>query len=132
MFDSLNTYGLPHPEVFFMDTMLDKNMLEKHFPSLTKGVTPITEHGKLPLFEIPSHISITCHWNVTDIQDVIHTLIDQASEGQMLTVALNTEWDVDTHACHHHVPDPQTTAILQLAYGNNIWIFQVSIYVSRI
>jgi hypothetical protein len=112
--------------------MLDKNMLEKHFPSLTKGVTSTTEHGELPLFKIPSHISITCHRNITDIQDVIRTLIDQSSEGQMLTVALNTEWDVDTHAHHRHVPDPQTTAILQLAYGNNIWIFQVSIYVSRI
>jgi hypothetical protein len=130
MFDSLNTYGLPHPEVFFTDNMADKNMLEKHFPSLTKGVTPITEHGDLPLFEIPSHVSITCHRSVTEIQDAMRTIIDQAPEGEELIVALDSEWDVDTTARRHHIPDPQTTAVLQLAHGNNIWIFQVSIYIS--
>ena len=129
MFDSLNMYGLQHPEVIFTDNMADKAMLERHFPSLLKGVVPITEHSGLPTFEIPPDVSITCHQSATEMQDIVLGLIDQTSEGEELIVGLDTEWNVDLNARRNGVPDPQSTAILQLAHGKRIWIFQVAAHI---
>ena len=41
-------------------------------------------------------------------------------------VGLDTEWDVDLSAQRQGVPDRWKTAIMQIAYGNEVWIFQVS------
>ena len=43
-------------------------------------------------------------------------------------VGLDTDWDVDLNSRREGVPDRRRTAIMQLAYNNDIWIFQVSIF----
>ena len=47
------------------------------------------------------------------------------NDGESLVVGLDTEWDVDLNS-RQGVPDRRRTAIMQLAYNNDIWIFQVS------
>jgi hypothetical protein len=47
-------------------------------------------------------------------------------DGESLVVGLDTEWDVDLNSRREGVPDRRRTGIMQLAYNNNVWIFQVS------
>jgi len=47
------------------------------------------------------------------------------NDGESLVVGLDTEWDVDLNS-RQGVPDRRRTAIMQLAYNNDVWIFQVS------
>ena len=59
---------------------------------------------------------------------MILSLVDLLSndDGESLVVGLDTEWDVDLNSRREGVPDHRRTAIMQLAYNNNVWIFQVS------
>jgi hypothetical protein len=65
----------------------------------------------------------------TQINSAILSLVDLLSnnDGESLVVGLDTEWDVDLNSRREGVPDRRRTAIMQLAYNNDIWIFQVSI-----
>jgi hypothetical protein len=123
--DSLNTYGLEHPSVFFTDALSDQPMLERHFPSLTKDVIPISDTGDLPSFVVPVDVHVSVHRTATEIGDIIGTLIDQLPDGEDLIVGLDAEWNVDLEARRRGIPDPKRVAILQLAHGKRVWIFQV-------
>ncbi|KAK1223160.1 hypothetical protein PQX77_013965 [Marasmius sp. AFHP31] len=51
--NSFQLHGHVEPEVFFTDNIADKPMLERHFPSLTADLEPITKDSHLPELEIP-------------------------------------------------------------------------------
>lgn len=127
MHDSIQTYGLPMPQIIFTDNMADKQMLERHFESLKDGVRPFTKHDNLPLLEIPSTVDITLCKSTSQIQSAILTLIDSLSDedDSTLVVGLDSEWDVDIDARRQGLPDRRQTAILQIAHEDHIWIFQV-------
>lgn len=127
MRESLDLYSLEHSLAWFSDTMADKPLLEHHFPSLLVGVNPITKHSSLPLLEIPSDVIIKMTRHASEMRDIIFTLLDSLSEDQRLVVGLDSEWNVNLEARRRGLEDQQRTAVLQLAHGRNIWIFQVCI-----
>ena len=127
---SIHLYGLDPPCVIFTDNLADKPMLERHFPSLRQGVHPVNTHGDLPLLQLPSGCVPKLCQTSTQINSAILSLVDLLSnnDGESLVVGLDTEWDVDLNSRQEGVPDRRRTAIMQLAYNNDIWIFQVSIF----
>ncbi|KAK7047836.1 hypothetical protein VNI00_006164 [Paramarasmius palmivorus] len=125
MRNSILTFGLSEPKVFFTDNMADKPMLERHFPSLLDGVSPITRDGHLPKLKLPEDVTITVLAKSNDINDAIRTIVDGAGDDELLTVALDTEWNVDLDARRRGIPDHRRTAILQIAHRRKIWIFQI-------
>ncbi len=127
MWHSLETYGLSQPCIIYTDTTADKNFLETAFPSLQDGVRPITKHGNLETLELPSHVQVHIQKSTTQIESTILLLIDLMpdEEDSVLVVGLDSEWSVDLDAqCLGH-NDRHQTAIVQLAYDNKVWIFQV-------
>ncbi len=127
MCHSLETYGLAQPHIIFTDTMADKNFLESTFPSLYDGVRPITEHGDLETLELPSDVQVHVQKSTTQIESTILSLIDLMPdvEDSVMVVGLDLEWSVDLDARHLGHNDHHQTAIVQIAYNNKIWIFQV-------
>ena len=125
---SIHLFGLDPPCVIFTDNLADKPMLERHFPSLKEGVRPVNTHGDLPLLQLPFGCVPKLCRTSTQINSVILSLVDLLSndDGESLVVGLDTEWDVDLNSRREGVPDRRRTAIMQLAYNNNVWIFQVS------
>lgn len=103
--DSAETYGLEQPQIFYTDNMADKSMLEKHFPSLRNSIQPITKHGSLPLFRLPSDVEIKVTKHAGEMQDIVFTLLDGLGPGEKLVIGLDTEWNVDLNAHCAGVPD---------------------------
>ena len=116
---------------WYSDTMVDKPLLERHFPSLLAEVHSLTKHGDLPLLVIPPEVTIKVSKRASEIQGIIFTLLDGLDNGQRLVVGLDSEWNVDMDARRHNIPDQRQTAILQIAHGNNILIFQVSSFIQK-
>jgi hypothetical protein len=125
---SIYLFGLEPPRVIFTDNLADKPMLERHFPSLREGIHPVNTYGDLPLLQLPSGCVPKLCRTSTQINSAILSLVDLLSndDGESLVVGLDTEWDVDLNSRREGVPDCHRTGIMQLAYNNNVWIFQVS------
>lgn len=125
---SIKLFGLEPPRIVFTDNLADKPMLERHFPSLKEGVRPVNSLGDLPVLQLPSGCIPKVFQTATQINSAILSFIDTISnlDGDTLVVGLDTEWDVDLSARREGVPDRRKTAIMQIAYGNEVWIFQVS------
>ena len=125
---SIKLFGLEPPRIIFTDNLADKPMLERHFPSLKDGVRPVNSLGDLPVLKLPSGCIPKVFQTATQINSAILSIIDTFSniDGDTLVVGLDTEWDVDLSARRQGVPDRRKTAIMQIAYGNEVWIFQVS------
>jgi hypothetical protein len=128
---SIHQYGLPPPQVIFTDNMADKLMLEQHFPSLKTGVTPVGK-DHLSRFGLPDGIQVKLYSSSFEIQTVINGLIEiltHGSEGSTMVVGLDTEWNVDLDHQRNPLPNQRRTAVMQLAHGSNIWIFQLSNFI---
>ncbi|KAJ7587518.1 hypothetical protein C8J56DRAFT_786255 [Mycena floridula] len=111
MNESFKIYGLPKPKVFFTDNLWgDKRMLEESFPSLRENVTPVTASNNLPPATIT--VPITVLSTITQMQDAILSLVEciPEEENGRLIIGLDLEWN---------------TAILQIAYDDHVWIFQL-------
>ncbi|KAF6742765.1 hypothetical protein DFP72DRAFT_1104354 [Ephemerocybe angulata] len=129
---SIETYGLEQPRIIFTDNMADKQMLEDHFPSLKDGVRPVGSRRLEPL-RIPPDVQVSICSSAFEITTAILGLVELLGEepGATLAVGLDTEWNVDLDARRSGVPDRRTTAIMQLAHGKHIWIFQLTNFIEN-
>ncbi|PBK95300.1 hypothetical protein ARMGADRAFT_795222 [Armillaria gallica] len=125
---SLETYGLTQPRIIFTDFMGDKNFLEEAFPSLRAGIRPITQHGDLETMELPSHVKVVVQKSTLQIEATVLSLIASMpdDEESVLVIGLDSEWSVDLDARRLGLNDRRQTAIVQLAYKDTIWIFQLN------
>jgi len=133
MSKSIETYGLEPPRIAFTDNLSDRPMLEHHFPSLKEGVQPISTYDDFPVLHLPSDIMPKICSTTTQINDAILSIIDNFStfDSDTMVVGLDTEWDVDIMARREGIPDRRKTAIMQLAYDNDVWIFQLKEHISN-
>ena len=124
--NSLKLYGHPQPSLFYTDNMSDKKFLEDCFPSLRHSVTPVEKHGHLEEFIIPSYIPILVKSNTNAINDAMRTILDDIPQDQgSIVVGFDSEWNVDVSA-QGRVTRRGRTAIIQIAYGNRVYILQVN------
>jgi hypothetical protein len=124
---SLALYGHPQPSIIYTDNMLDKQFLEKSFPSLRNGVVPVDKYNHLESFAIPDNICIFVKNTVTSINDAMSTILDDLSEtndDQMVVVGFDTEWNVE-RSDMGRIIHRGGTAIVQIAYAERIYILQV-------
>lgn len=130
MSESLRTYGHPQPSVFYTDNMADKGFLERCFSSLRENVTPVEKYSHLPRLIIPLD-TITVHHplkTVTEIDEAMRSIlqsIPEEDEDLSLVIGLDAEYNVEISA-QGHVTGRGQTAILQIAFGKNVFILQVS------
>ena len=124
--NSLKLYGHPQPSLFYTDNISDKKFLEDCFPSLRHSVTPVEKHGHLEEFIIPSNSPILVKNNPTAINDAMRTILDDIPEDEgSIVVGFDSEWNVDVSA-QGRVTRRGRTAIIQIAYGNRVYILQVN------
>jgi hypothetical protein len=130
MRESLELYGHEQPSAFYTDTMIDKDFLEKIFPSLRADLVPVEKFGHLEPLEIPSHFTVMVKKTVIAIEDVMRTSLDLLPDNDSngtaptLVVGLDAEWNVEV-SDRGYVTGRGQTAILQLALGTTIYILQV-------
>ncbi|KAF8876295.1 hypothetical protein CPB84DRAFT_1966585 [Gymnopilus junonius] len=150
--DSLNVLHRHFHELLkvqYLQTVLEHGTgIYRPFPSFESGPTAapsgqycqdiydqeIEAHEK----EFDQHTAqLSCRGIAIDhshkINNAILSLIDlfSTSDGATFVVGLDTEWDVDLTAQRQGIPDHCKTAIMQIAYGNNVWIFQLSNHISQ-
>ncbi|SJL12112.1 uncharacterized protein ARMOST_15533 [Armillaria ostoyae] len=121
-------YGLTQPHIIFTDFMGDKKFLKEAFPSLRAGIRPITQHGDLEMMEFPLHVKVVIQKSTSQIEATVLSLITSMPDNKesVLVVGLDSEWSVDLDARHLGLNDRRQTAIVQLAYKDMIWIFQLN------
>ena len=128
---SLDTYGHSQPKLFYTDNpAADKQLLEGIFPSLTQDVVPVEKYPNLKPFLRPSDVDISVQSTATGIEAALAKILDDLdveNENSRLVVGFDAEWNVDLV----YGGGPQPTAIIQIAYGKWVYIFQVSVYVCQ-
>ncbi|RXW13073.1 hypothetical protein EST38_g12781 [Candolleomyces aberdarensis] len=125
---SLELYGHEQPHVLFTDNVSgDKNLLEGVFSSsLRQDVIGIEEYAHLEELQIPANTSIMVKNTASAINLACQIIMDDLpQDGNLkLVVGFDSEWNVNFSAgdriCHRG-----PTAVVQLAYKNRIFIFQV-------
>jgi hypothetical protein len=126
---SLSLYGHEQPRVIYTDNVQgDKRLLETVFKSsLTKGVVAVEEYSHLEELQIPDHYVVSVENSASAINTVCQAITDdlpQDDNKSMIAIGFDSEWNVEVSAndrIHHR----GATAILQLAYKDAIYIFQV-------
>ncbi|KAJ7462855.1 hypothetical protein FB451DRAFT_989406, partial [Mycena latifolia] len=127
MRESLHRYGHDQPEIFYTDNMADKDFLERCFPSLREDVIAVEKHSHLEALEIPTTISVIIMDEVDKIDEAMRSIlhdIPEDDEDSKLILFLDSEWNVETSP-RGYVTGRGTTAILQLAYKDKIYIMQI-------
>lgn len=120
---SLPLYGHQLPQLFYTDNVDDAPMLQRCFPSLAEGVTPVDENAALPPFTIPDDVSVKVLHTLSQIDDAMKSIIDcleVESDDESLVIGLDAEWNVDRQS-----PTPANTSVLQIAFQKNIYVIQV-------
>ncbi|KAF8186024.1 hypothetical protein BJ912DRAFT_852498 [Pholiota molesta] len=125
---SLDLYGHSLPSVFYTDNMADKQFLEGAFPSLRENIVPVEKYAHLEPFIIPPQIQVHVKTTPSTIDDDMRKILDalpsDGSTGQII-VGFDSEWDVEASA-YGGVISRGTTAVIQIAYENTIYILQVN------
>jgi hypothetical protein len=127
MEESLTLYGHSHPLVCYTDNMADKQFLERCIPSLRNDVVPIEKYGNLDAFEIPHppEVNILTKNNASSINDAMSLILDDVPQDQgFLVVGFDSEWNVEAFP-HGNIQRRSKTAIIQIAYQNQVYILQV-------
>ncbi|KAG6835693.1 hypothetical protein H0H93_015646 [Arthromyces matolae] len=127
MNSSLELYGHDPPMVFYTDTMIDKEFLERCFPSLRDDVVPVEKYAHLPPVEIPSSVDVSILQTVDEINEAMRSilqLLPDADGDQAIVIALDSEWNVEV-SDHGYVAGRGQTAIIQIAISNQIYVLQV-------
>jgi len=126
MLESLKMYGHDEPWIFYTDNISDKAFLEKCFPSLKLGITPIDKFSELPEFKIPAHVQIFKKSSVSQIEIALATiqeLLIDLPESENLTIGFDLEWNVDiTPGKGRH----GKTAVATIAHDNTIYLLQIA------
>jgi 3'-5' exonuclease len=125
--NSLTLFGLKQPAVFYTDNMADRQFLMRTFPSLSTNTTPVEKYGHLPVFTIPSNILVRVYNTASTINFAIDTILDDLQDDgeNTLVVGFDSEWNVQTGP-NDRVVGSSPTAIVQIAYGTQVYILQVS------
>ena len=126
MREALTIYGHTQPELFYTDNLADKGFLEKCFPSLLKDVQPVDKFSKLPLFTMPSEVTIHVKSTATQIQTALATIQEQLIHlpaEKQIVVGLDLEWNVDMTPGH---AKQGKTAVISLAHDNHVYVFQIA------
>lgn len=126
---SLALYGHCQPTVFFTDNVSDKPFLERCFPSLRHNVVPIEKYGDLEAFQIPPPpaVEILPKDTVQSIDNAARLILEDVPEDDgFIVVGFDTEWNIELSP-RGFVNRRGKTAVIQVAYQNRIFIFQVSL-----
>jgi len=125
MGESLEKYGHSPPKVFYTDNpAADKQYLERLFSSLHTDVVPVEKYPTLKSFVRPEDVDISVQSTASGIEAALAKITDDLNvddETSQLVVGFDTEWNVDLTQKGASRP----TAIIQIAYGKWIYIFQV-------
>lgn len=125
--ESLKLFGHPQPSLMYTDNMADKGFLEQCWPSLRESVTPVEKYGHLEEVVIPSNISIFVKNDNTSINNAMRTILDDVPQDEgCIVVGFDSEWNVEVSP-QGRVTRRGTTAVIQIAYKERIYILQVSI-----
>jgi hypothetical protein len=127
MRESLDLYGHSQPAIFYTDNMADKAFLEESFPSLRQDVVPVEKYSHLERISVPSNIQIFVKNSVLSIDDAVRTIMDSLpTDGTgIIYVGFDSEWNVNV-SDHGFITGRGQTGIIQVAYKDVIYIFQVS------
>ena len=128
MVESVTLYGHLSPLAFYTDNMSDKLFLERCVPSLRNDVVPIDKYGNLEAFEFPQspEVEILLKDTVLSINDTIRLILDDVPQDDgYLDIGFDSEWNVDVSS-HGTIQGRGMTAVIQIAYQNRIYVFQVS------
>jgi hypothetical protein len=125
MSKSLNLSGHSQPLIFYTNNMANKQFLEECFPSLHQDVVPVEKYGHLEEFVIPLNIPIFIKNTINSINDAARTILEDVPQDEgSIIVGFDSEWNVEV-AAGGRVMCRGQTAIIQIAYANRIYIFQV-------
>lgn len=107
--------------------MTDKPWIERCFPSLCDNVIPIEKYGSLEAFDLPPspEAAVLTKNTISSINDAARLILDDVPENDgTIAIGLDSEWNVEVSA-HGHIEGRQPTAIIQIAYQNQVYILQV-------
>ena len=119
-------YGDDGPQIFYTDNISDKAFLEKCFPSLKLGITPIDKFSELPEFQIPAHVQIFNKSSVSQIETALATiqeLLIELPESENITIGFDLEWIVDITPGKSR---QGKTAVATIAHDNTIYLLQIA------
>jgi hypothetical protein len=134
MRESLRIYGYDQPAIFYTDNMSDKDFLERCFPSLCDAVVAIEKYSHLDALDVPSTTHIHIMDDIHQIEEAMRSILhDQPNDdnGDDLVIFVDSEWNVET-SNRGYVTGRGATAILQIAYKDQIYILQVGIHPSSL
>ncbi|KAK0461441.1 ribonuclease H-like domain-containing protein [Armillaria novae-zelandiae] len=125
MSESLELYGHEQPEVFYMDNMSDKSMLEEIFQSLLADVVAVKKYADLPTFVIEDRVKISVLDSTASIDNAMRAIVDDVPhDGGYIVVGFDSEWNIETgHA--GRVTRRGSTAVVQIAYEDNIYVLPI-------
>src|SRR6266487_2567010 len=105
--------------------MADKQFLEASFPSLQEDVVPVEKYAHLSALELEDD-QIVVKDSAQAINDIALSILDSIPDGENSTIAVgfDTEWNVDLSQ-QQRGAGQRATAIIQLAYGKQVYILQV-------
>jgi hypothetical protein len=125
MDDSLAMYGHSATKVVYTDNPgADKQFLERLLSSLHADVVPVEKYPTLKQFVRPDDVDISVQSTAAGIEAALAKITDDLNiddETSQLVVGFDAEWNVDLTQQGASRP----TAIVQIAYGKWIYIFQV-------
>ncbi|KAF8799068.1 ribonuclease H-like protein [Phlegmacium glaucopus] len=133
MVESVTLYGHLPPLVFYTNNMSDKPFLERCVPSLRNNVVPIDKYGDLQAFEIPPSpkVEILPKDTALSINDAVRLILDDVPQDDgCLVIGFDSEWNVEVSS-HGTVQSQGTTAVIQIAYKNRVYVFQISEMLSK-
>ena len=122
---SLSLYGHSQPQIIFTDNMADKPLLQTCFPELTKDVIPVEKYSHLPPMCLPHDCHVFEYDTASGIDQAIWSIMDNVDEDTAITVGFDTEWNVNV-TNHGHTQRRDITAVIQIAWKNHVYLFQVS------
>ena len=104
--------------------MADKQFLEASFPSLQEDVVPVEKYAHLNALVLDAQIVVK--HSAQAINDIALSILDSIPDGENSTIAVgfDTEWNVDLSQ-QQRGAGQRATAIIQLAYGKQVYILQV-------
>jgi len=122
----LGLYGHPQPALIYTHNMSDKQFLEDCFPSLRRNIIPVEKYGHLDELVIPeSEVMILVKNNMHSINDAMRTILNDVPEDEgSIVIGFDSEWNVEVSP-QGKVIWRGTTAIIQVAYMNRIYVLQV-------
>ncbi|KAG8968224.1 hypothetical protein FRC05_001605 [Tulasnella sp. 425] len=126
---SLPQFSHRPPQLFFTDNVDDAPLLKRCFPSLAEGVIPVDKNASLPLFTIPSEVTISILYTTNQINNAMKSIMDTLvvdSRDQSLVIGLDAEWNVRPGSS-----SISNTAVMQIAFENHVYIIPIARFTAK-